>query len=555
MSSTTASPNKPPTNKEELTALLGKLDASAKRRVYRPVRGIAERVWSPHPDNKPQQLAWLSLADLLLYGGAAGGGKSALLCGLALVKHERSVIFRNKSADLDGLWDELIKIAPEGTRPNVHGRKRMITPSGLTIEGSHLELPRAEYSHQGRPRDFMGFDEGAQIDPNKINFVLGWNRHEDEFDVNGGLVHHRQRCRAVIATNPPIAGIGEFLNIWFAPWLENNFADPAENGELRWCHMITVGESVEPFWVNIEDALRDEINRPYIPGPNGKPIHLQSLTFIPAGLDDNPYLKDTTYRAKLNSMREPMRSALLYGDFKASQEDRAMQIIPSEWIMAAQERWRKNRDKKPRPMISIGIDPSGGGTDLTTFARLRGVRFEELVYIPGHEVDKAGTVIAAKVMELRRNNALPIFDMTAAWAGTAMKHLDEHHHIQCTGVVASQASEEETANNTYRFFNRRAEGWWRLFEALDPDTGDDIELPPDPRLLAELRTPTYEVRGDKILVQSKRELRDLLGASTDRADAVILAWQAREEALVARFYAANPTHADAEPIADPLAGF
>ena len=400
----------------------------------------------------------------------------------------------------------------------------------------------------------MGFDEGAQITPNKINFVLGWNRHEEVFNSDGRPIRQAQRCRAIIATNPPIAGVGEYLNIWFAPWLDDVFGDPAEHGELRFCYMESVGESVEPVWVKPGDIENDEIGRPYVM-KKGEIVHVQSLTFIPAGIDDNPFLKNTTYRSRINSMREPIRSALLYGDFKAAREDRPWQVIPSEWIMVAQERWRQNRGKKPRPMLTMGVDPSGGGSDLTTFARLRGVRFEELVYIPGAEVDKQGTVIAAKVLELRRNNALPYFDMTAAWAGTAMKHLEEHHHILCTGVVASNASEEGSLCGNYRFLNRRAEGWWRMYEALDPDNGDDIELPPDPRLLAELRTPTYKVRGDKVIVQSKEELRELLGASTDRADAVILAWQAREEALVARFYEQSGNRTDAEPIEDPLANY
>ena len=40
--------------------------------------------WRPDPGNRPQVAAYRSKADLLLYGGAAGGGKTDLLIGLAL---------------------------------------------------------------------------------------------------------------------------------------------------------------------------------------------------------------------------------------------------------------------------------------------------------------------------------------------------------------------------------------------------------------------------------------------------------------------------------------
>ena len=56
--------------------------------------------WTPEPSNPPQVEAYHSKADLLLYGGAAGGGKTDLLIGLALTAHERSVIFRRAYVDL-----------------------------------------------------------------------------------------------------------------------------------------------------------------------------------------------------------------------------------------------------------------------------------------------------------------------------------------------------------------------------------------------------------------------------------------------------------------------
>jgi hypothetical protein len=75
------------------------------------------------------------------------------------------------------------------------------------------------------------------------------------------------------------------------------------------------------------------------------------------------------------------------------------------------------------------------------------------------------------------------------------------------------------------FANRRAEAWWGLREALDPEYNDDVCLPDDPDLIEELTTPTYRVlTGGKYLIESKDDIRSRLGGrSTDSADAVIMA--------------------------------
>jgi hypothetical protein len=44
--------------------------------------------------------------------------------------------------------------------------------------------------------------------------------------------------------------------------------------------------------------------------------------------------------------------------------------------------------------------------------------------------------------------------------------------------------------------------WWRLRESLDPDNGDELMLPPDPEVLADLTAPQYEVTPSGIKVDS-----------------------------------------------------
>jgi hypothetical protein len=225
--------------------------------------------WVPEPTNQPQFDAYHSKADLLLYGGAAGGGKSDLILGLALTAHRRSLICRRTYVDLNGMEQRLIAI--RGTRAGYNSDDMVLQFDGRLIEFGALERPGSELTWQGRPHDFIGFDEGAQLPESKVRFSMGWLRSEDP----------DQRRRVVIASNPPIGAQGEWLITWFAPWLDPAFPDPAKPGELRWRCMRADGSMA---WVDGPGEHRID----------GTPQLAISCTFIPARLADNRYLRGST---------------------------------------------------------------------------------------------------------------------------------------------------------------------------------------------------------------------------------------------------------------------
>jgi hypothetical protein len=258
-------------------------------------------VWTPDPRNRPQVEAYESKADLMLYGGAAGGGKTDLLLGLAVTRHTRSVIFGSAYTHLGGIEQRLIEIL--GSREGYNRADMILSRPGCLLEFGALDRPRSEFSWQGRPHDFIGFDEGARLDERKVRLVMSWLRSTDA----------KQRCRVVIASNPPIGGQGEWLMTWFAPWLDDAFPNPARPGELRWRCTRADGTFA---WVDG-------------PGPHAidrAPLVAISCTFIPARLSDNRYLSDTGYRAQVMSLPEPLRSKLLDGDFAAGREEGAMPL-------------------------------------------------------------------------------------------------------------------------------------------------------------------------------------------------------------------------------------
>ena len=98
-------------------------------------------------------------------------------------------------------------------------------------------------------------------------------------------------------------------------------------------------------------------------------------------------------------------------------------------------------------------------------------------------------------------------------------------------MVFSGGSRERTRDGQLSFLNVRSEMLWSLREALDPQYGAGIALPPDKRLAAQLAAPTWRLRGNAIVIESKQDIYKRLGTSTDDADAVILAWHKRDEAL------------------------
>ncbi len=73
--------------------------------------------WLPSPG--AQTRAYFCPADVLLYGGMGGGGKSDLGLGLAFTAHKRSLVLRRKYANLSALTERAIEI--NGTRSGYNG--------------------------------------------------------------------------------------------------------------------------------------------------------------------------------------------------------------------------------------------------------------------------------------------------------------------------------------------------------------------------------------------------------------------------------------------------
>lgn len=489
----------------DLTAIermIGRLAPADRRAVERVV---PKRPWVPLPG--PQTMAYDSPADILLFGGQAGPGKSELLVGLAVCAHEKSVIFRRQAKDLRGLEARLIQILGDA---HYHRGNQVFDDGKRLIEFGHLEKPGAEFGWQGRPHDFIGFDEGAQVEETKVAFVSGWLR-----STTPG-----QRCRIVIASNPPLSAEGEWLVSWFAPWLDETHPQPAVPGELRW-------------------RIRDAGTRfRWVDGPGehvtdtGERVQAESLTFIPGNLDDNPFLSGTTYRKTLQNLPDVMREALLHGNFMAARRDDEWQVIPTEWVRAAQARWKPDGWRGNR-MTAIGVDVAQGGGDETTLSPRYGAWYAELISRPGKETPETAEVVGLVVATMRDGAAI-VVDIGGGFGVGPAQHLKENGvaTVQFNGAKPTTA---RAAGSDLAFLNKRAEAYWRFREALDPgqEGGSPIALPPDQKLLADLCASRWKSVSRGIQIEAKEDVRQRLGRSPDRGDACVMAW-AEGEALAVR---------------------
>lgn len=466
-------------------------------------------VWKPFPDS-PQELAYYSEADELFYGGAAGGGKTDLLLGLAGTAHTSSVIFRREFPRLRAIIERSRSIynaygqshAKDSFNESLHIWRLM---SGRMIEFAAIQYETDKQKQQGRPRDLYGFDELPEFTESQYRFVTIWNRST----VPG------QRCRIVCTGNPPMDAAGEWVIQYWGAWLDEKHANPAVPGELRWYAMID-GRDVE-----VPD------NTPIDGGKNPMTgetewIQPRSRTFIPARLEDNPILSATDYRGQLQRLGEPMRSQMLYGDFSIGIQDDAWQTIPTEWVAAAQQRWQDQQ----KPVVTcraVGVDPSRGGADDFVIARLFGNYFDEPIVHSG--VSSSDGAIGAKhVTDALGGENPPVFIDSIGIGASVYDHLKVMPGMDITPVNVGAAAHGTDKTGRYEFANLRAEQWWRFREALDPNSGEDIALPPSRQLRVDLCAPRYQIRAGKIVVEGKEDVKKRIGRSTDYADAHLLAW-------------------------------
>lgn len=258
----------------------------------------AERI-EIRPQSGPQEMALSSPADILIYGGAAGGGKTWALL-LECVRHIdnkdfHAVIFRRTYSQITnpgGLWDETSTLYPLFGATSRESDLTWTFPSGATVGFSHMQHEQSKYQYQGAQIPLICFDELTHFSQSQFTYLLSRNR---------SMSGIRPYIRAT--TNPDA---DSWVKSFVAPWVDDEHAEyPYPPGKLRYFTQ----ESGKVIWV--DKAWRDEN------GLGGK-----SLTFIPASVYDNKILLATNpeYLANLRALDYIDQMRLLGGDWKVRPE-------------------------------------------------------------------------------------------------------------------------------------------------------------------------------------------------------------------------------------------
>lgn len=242
---------------------------------------IKEVNWSPNPG--PQSLLFDCTADIILYGGAKGGGKTeAMLIWAAQGIHlagYRAAIFRRTFKQLErhvipkslDLFLPLVQagLAAYDTREH---RWTFVTPDGrfAYIDFAFLERDEDLQQYQGAEYARLGFDESTDFTERQIRVMLTCVRSPVE-----GISR-----QVLLASNPVGRGYGWHFHMF-----------------VKGRHQCTI----------YKDAL----------WPSDKVPVLFSTIFIPANVFDNPVLleRDPLYPERLRTQWGPLAEALLKGDW------------------------------------------------------------------------------------------------------------------------------------------------------------------------------------------------------------------------------------------------
>ena len=242
---------------------------------------------------QPRQEQFLaSAADITIYGGAAGGGKTYALL-MEPLRHWRNpkfgaVIFRRTVPEIikeGGIWDESMRLYPLlGAKPNENNHQHRF-PGGARVTFGSLQYERDLRDWRSAQIALIGFDQLETFTRAQFFYMLSRNR-----SMSGVAGYVRGTC------NPEPGWLADFLEWWIA---EDGYADLARVGRVRW--LLNINDTLH--WADTPDELMQQF-------PGARP---KSVTFILSTVYDNKILleKDPGYLANLQALSFVDRARLL----------------------------------------------------------------------------------------------------------------------------------------------------------------------------------------------------------------------------------------------------
>jgi len=288
----------------KLQESLGKIDAALSGHGKEPISeeellALPERVRNHVAENEvvfkandgPQAEFLESPERDVLYGGAAGGGKSYALLADVLRDvgnpNHRGLLLRRTLPELTELIDKSRQLYMKAVPGAVFKQAKSTWefPSGAKVWFSYVDDERDVTRYQGQAFNWIGIDEITQYPTPYV-----WNYLRSRLRSTDPKLGLYMRCTA----NP--GGVGGW-------WVRKMYIDPSPPGSA--------------FWAKEFDTQKT-IRYPIGHAKEGQPLFLKK--FIPARLTDNPYLAiDGQYEAMLLSLPEVERKRLLEGDWDVAE--------------------------------------------------------------------------------------------------------------------------------------------------------------------------------------------------------------------------------------------
>jgi len=249
------------------------------------------------PQKGAQEAFLISKADIVCYGGAAGGGKTFALLLECLrnihIKGFTGVVFRKNSTQVrnpGGLWDSSYPLFMSvGGEPKQSVLEWNFPNS--KIKFSHLDTDKDKYSHQGAEYCSVFFDELCHFTYSQFVYMLSRNR-----STCGVKPYVRATC------NPDSdSWVRKFIDWWINE--ETGYPIPERSGVVR--YFITVENDI--IWDESEEKLIQRF-------PKSRP---KSFTFINSTIYDNQILleQNPEYLANLQALPKFEREQLLHGNW------------------------------------------------------------------------------------------------------------------------------------------------------------------------------------------------------------------------------------------------
>ena len=388
--------------------------------------------WNPHP----QQEQFLRRGEFeVLYGGAAGGGKSDALLVAALrdIGHPRyhGLIVRRTFPQLQEIMDRADEYYPRTGGLWVGKKSRWEWPSGAKITLSHMQHEKDKQNFQGKEFHFVGFDELTHFTESQYLYLISRVRRSSK---GLGLVFRS-------TTNP--GSIGHV-------WVKKRFIDVAK-----------------PYEKYID------------------PISGTSRVFIPATVYDNPSIMDNDpgYVLRLESLPELEKLRLLHGVWDAFEGQVFSELnkhkhgcepfpIPPEWEKVSVFDWGYAR---PWCMLWFAVDFDG---QIWLYREKYGMVGDD----PNKGVRQTNTEICREIHKIETERVNFRVADPACWAPTKIKGSNK---------VLGPSFVEDAANEGLFFLkadNDRIRGIQQMHQRLqmeqeiDAKTGEILEE--NPRFVA-----------------------------------------------------------------------